>query len=206
MAIISFSDRAWMINKNNNIVSVKYHPLGAPDEDAISDGIWLLNNDPSCNRNMIYTYLVNYIIEDLGHPADVIDELSIEGLHDIFYIEDNMDRYIDDNVDLDRLATKIKKHLNNEWLRVRYGGEYNSRLGSRELYFRISSNSHYDWYNTIMSFILNIDRSVSNVTVETDINTTGRKVLYWNHMPIEEILDSKGVLVMETFININMKE
>lgn len=46
------------------------------------------------------------------------------------------------------LSKRIKDSLNQQFCRSRYGGQYNTRRGNKELWFRISSTG-YNWINDI---------------------------------------------------------
>ena len=46
------------------------------------------------------------------------------------------------------LSKRIKDSLNQQFCRARYGGQYNTKRGNKELWFRISSTG-YNWVNDI---------------------------------------------------------
>lgn len=202
----SISGNAWMLDRSGNSISVKYHPLGASDEDALDDANWLVEN---CKDNTIidmcveyaYSYYMSQYSDDAIYifKEDAVEEnWCSDFVNEVITKFDNRDSY--DTNRCSTLSNHIKTYLNNNYLRCRYGGEYNSSSGNRELYFRISSTDAYNWYDIIMNFIFQFSRKIDTVTVETDINTTGKQKVYWNHLPIEDVLDTSKSTVLENKI------
>lgn len=61
-----------------------------------------------------------------------------------------------DKIDLDKsnISDSIKRSLNQQFCRVRYGGQYDTLEGNSSIWFRISSVG-YNWANTIYVFTAN---------------------------------------------------
>ncbi|MBR7038244.1 MAG: hypothetical protein IKI21_03230 [Oscillospiraceae bacterium] len=66
--------------------------------------------------------------------------------------------------------TAAKHTLDQHFLRARYGGEYNTRAGVREMWFRVSSVGVW-WHDVIRSFVEEHQDAISDVTVERDRET-----------------------------------
>lgn len=59
---------------------------------------------------------------------------------------------IDQDMELAGYCRKITLDLNEEFMRVRFGGLYHTEPGNRKLYFRISSEN-FNWSEVIMGFL-----------------------------------------------------
>lgn len=68
---------------------------------------------------------------------------------------------------LESLNEDLNLELNQEFLRARYGGLYDTDPASREMFFRISSAA-FDWYPIIRDFIENADFPIESVTIVRD--------------------------------------
>ena len=102
---------------------------------------------------------------------------------------------------LEEIQTSITRSLNQQFCRVRYGGQYNSVSGNNEIWFRISSVS-YNWANTIYEFVANNMTSLKleSISICRDAESDGgfdnhREYFYkakdgtlYKHMPIGEFL------------------
>lgn len=114
-----------------------------------------------------------------------------------------MDFVYDVEHNLDKVWQEIEGSLNQQFIRVRYGGEYNSEKGNNEIWFRIGSKG-FNWADIIYMWVINHYKplSINAVNISRDIQsdhgyTTEYKkrefykakdgALY-NHMPIDEFL------------------
>lgn len=108
--------------------------------------------------------------------------------------------------DLQSINTLVCDMLNQEFLRARYGGMYDSdNIGGGEMYFRISSTG-YNWFPVIWEFVYNNRNRISNVTVVKDPESTGMKGMYLqhngekiDHMPVDEFINLSGRPVMDSY-------
>lgn len=127
-------------------------------------------------------------------------------IHDRLNNYTNIDEYYEylDNVraQLSELQEKAKYSVNQQFCRVRYGGQYDTSAGNNTIWFRVSSVG-YNWANTIYVFAANNKRSlkIDNITIcrdyESDYGDVNGKpeyfykakdgAVYYN-MPIEEFL------------------
>ena len=86
------------------------------------------------------------------YPLSVSELINI---HNEMCEYNNIDEYYEfiDSVhsNLDVISDTIKKSLNQQFCRVRYGGQYMSSTTNSELWFRISSTG-YNWANVIYIF------------------------------------------------------
>ena len=93
--------------------------------------------------------------------------------------------------------------LNQEFLRARYGGMYNTVVGSREMVFRVSSMG-FNWFNIIWNFVENNKSKIDCVTICADEESTGREAYYYNHngtifyrTPVDEFIMLSGNPIVE---------
>lgn len=151
-----------------------------------------------------YNYDMNYLIDyALSHlPYKFMYPLPNESyklIHDELnnYTPSTVADYVD-SLDIAKLESDIKHSFNQQFCRVRYGGQYNSRAGLPELWFRISSVG-YNWANTIYEFVTNFKNKyeVAEVSICRDAESDGtvEEVFYkakdgatYFHMPLEEYL------------------
>ncbi|MCR5652932.1 MAG: hypothetical protein K6F88_03935 [Ruminococcus sp.] len=98
----------------------------------------------------------------------------------------------------DDLCLKIRRSINQQFCRIRYGGKLNTVKGSESLWFRISSVG-FNWQNVICDFVtdLSSSRPVSDVSVCRDQESDNTEADYFYktkdgrqcyHMPIQEYL------------------
>lgn len=120
--------------------------------------------------------------------------------------------------ELTKIQTDIKRSINQQFCRVRYGGQYNSVAGNNEIWFRVSSVD-YNWANTIYIFTSSIHRSyrISQITICRDSESdegfhSDSEYFYkakdgtlYKHMPIEEYLEEEHEY-NPVFESINLNE
>ena len=214
------NSKAWCIDTTGKVYDVYVHPYGANDTDAIEDAAWLyLNNFPISAKDSYISYIADKFIEDFEINSELDLKLSyadiIESLKEIESIQQysGLDALIQlvlkevknkilsndiDSKNLDTAEHAIKQILNNNFIRVRYGSEYQTTVDNPgALYFRISSNNNFNWYDVIMKFTLKImDKyRIGSITIETDHATTGRRVIYYDHVPIDEFILNKEIVM-----------
>ena len=99
----------------------------------------------------------------------------------------------------------IRRSLDQQFCRVRYGGQYNSTIGNSDIWFRISSVG-FNWANTIYVFVADHYRQygITNITICRDYESdygdsqgepeyfyTAKDGSVYYHMPIEEYLEEE---------------
>ena len=75
---------------------------------------------------------------------------------------------------LESLNEDLNLELNQEFLRARYGGLYDTDPVSREMFFRISSTA-FDWYPIIHDFAEKADFPIELITIVRDAEGAGGK-------------------------------
>lgn len=100
------------------------------------------------------SYKFNYPLSDSQY-------LAIHHKLNNYYDVDSLYDFIDDiSVNKIKISNEIRTSLNQQFCRVRYGGQYDSHAGNRSIWFRISSVS-YNWANTIYLFVSCMRRSLN---------------------------------------------
>lgn len=119
---------------------------------------------------------------------------------------------------LEEIQENIKQSINQQFCRVRFGGQYNTVSGNNEIWFRISSVG-YNWANTIYVFTSSIKNSykISNITICRDSESDrgfdnqeeyfykAKDGTYYKHLPIDEYLGEEHEH-NPIFESINMNE
>lgn len=108
----------------------------------------------------------------------------------------------DDDADIFQNLALLKELLNDEFLRVRFGGLVDTRVDSAELVFRPSSSSK-DWTKKIVSFLEDFGRAES-VTIVRDTDPFSNASMrfyqsdsgnFYNQMPVDVFLREPGALL-----------
>lgn len=106
--------------------------------------------------------------------------------------------------DLPAFNRTVCDMLNQEFLRARYGGMYDTSAGDRAMYFRISSTG-FDWFPIIWAFVYDNRRQIDSVTVVKDPEATGVDNRYLVHggtkidrVPTEEFINLSGRPVFDS--------
>lgn len=173
---------AWMALLIENEVSYD------ADEDSIEKSI------SSALKSLPYKF---------QYPLTESQLLSIHRRLNNYYDVDTLYEYVDRIKDtIEDIQEEIKLSLNQQFCRVRYGGQYNSVAGNSEVWFRISSTG-YNWVNTIYIFTSSLNKQyrLSHITIcrdsesDGDFGDTSKEYFYkakdgalYKHMPIEEYL------------------
>lgn len=119
-----------------------------------------------------------------------------------------IEKVTDNDAELKAFNDLVIMELNQEFLRVRFGGRYDSVLGSQELVCRVSS-TYFNWYDIIYMFVTEHKRDIKTVTVCKDFESTGIKDFYYKwkgqvmyQMLVNEFLTLPGNPVVES-VNVN---
>lgn len=211
---------AWMIRRDGKAIPVTVHLYGAVDdvEETLYAAEWLYNNTlESGTKNLIQKLVASYAY-DLDPDAPRIDfeatllyqikHLPYKTMTPEFVKSLHLSN-VEPAEDLQALNLAVNDALNQEFLRARYGGMYDSdNPGGGEMYFRISSTG-YNWFPIIWNFVYENRNRISNVTVVKDPESTGMKGMYLqhngekiDHMPIDEFINLSGRPVMDSYKNI----
>ena len=89
------------------------------------------------------------------YPLSTKEYLEIHNSQNNYYDVDSLYGFIDEMRDRNiELSNKLARSLNQQFIRVRFGGEYNNEAHSNALWFRVGSVG-YNWANTIYVWTAN---------------------------------------------------
>ena len=186
---------AWMLRNDGKAFAVAHHTYADPEdrEDILLASEWIYGHTRSDTVRqkivwMLYLWakssqmesdayetLLDYAKESDGFfpSPDFIMEITER----IFFLEkrENMKHklsYEDLLATFDDAAKLLLWQLNQEFLRVRYGGMYDTEKGCKDMIFRISSVG-FDWYPAIRRFVKQTTLDVATVTIVRDAEATG---------------------------------
>ena len=209
-----FMQNAYMIGQDGRAYPVKIHIYGSSDayEETAWAAEWLYNHTTEdytkeeCLK-IIHSWILNDVSPDFDKEEilDYIDDLGYLVVSKDFineHFEDIIESQ-DYNADILSLNEEINDLLNQEFLRARYGGKLDTRSGSREMVFRVSS-SGFNWFDIIWRFVYNHKNEIDSVTICRDLESTGKEDFYryngkeFNKMPADEFITLSGNPVVES--------
>jgi len=130
---------------------------------------WALQGEPECSENNLIRDLVNYV-DDFIDCGMATSEFILKHKKEIENAEEG---------NLKQLNSFMVKYLNNNFLRARYGGKFDTERGSKEMVFRVSSDG-FNWFDIIWEFVYNHKNEINCVTIVRDEESTGEDWFY-NH-------------------------
>lgn len=113
-------------------------------------------------------------------------------------VKDYYENLFNNNLDtVNTYYQLLNKALNQEFLRVRYNGLYDSDYSNKEVFFRVSSEG-FNWYDLIWEFVFSHKEDIDFITIVTDLESTGKEKYYsykgvvYNKLPINDFLTQSG--------------
>lgn len=215
-------DNAYMIRSDGKAFPVVVHTYGSPDdtEETLAAAEWLYNHTRfSAVRQLITKFVAAYavyldpsILEDCL-PDEIQTTLQYaashiwRGYHVLtpeFVQGLRFDKTsLEDLPSLENLNVMVNAALNEEFLRARYNGKYDSDDNNQEMYFRVSSTG-VNWFPIIWQFVYDHQRQISAVTITKDEESTGQKGYYYNldgqpvnHMSVNDFITVSGNPVID---------
>lgn len=209
---------AYMLRNDGKLFKVKVHPYIWYDvNDPIEDGIeelfvensdfliWIYEHtNKQTTRDMISQLVafVRYYGEEI---SSLFNNINPENFSSDFSII-NYEPYKDDIKDIREAYTlyeTLNNEVNQEFCRVRVGGEYLSDENSYDVYFRIGSVG-FNWFNLIWKLVYDNRANIDTVTIETDYQS-GKPIiiyrhngLYLDHLSADDFISLKGNPVLES--------
>lgn len=221
---------AYMIRNDGKLFPVTVHWYGNKDvgdvEETISASEWLYDATNHADvRSAIEKLLAAYAFyldPDL-EPDEIADTLEYQFKHVGYHVISNefIERLMPafEKMDLksipplQTLNTIVNQELNQEFLRARYGGMYDTDHPSgKEMYFRISSVG-FNWFDIMWEFVEKNRSQIDYVTVVKDPEATGMDGYVYmldgkpvQSMPADEFIFAKGSPVMDSVEGFGKKE
>ena len=213
-------NNAYMIRSDGKAFPVTVHLYGAPDdiEETLFAAEWLYGHTqfPSV-KTLIEKFIAAYAVsldpvikeEDLSEEIVPTILYELKGLGYRVLSEGFVRSLNTDDINLsglqsvEMLNAMVNRELNQEFLRARFGGMFDSD-GDGVMYFRISSTG-FNWFPIIWEFVYNYQNSISGVTIVKDPESTGQNGYYYkiggqavNNMPVADFLTASGRPVMDS--------
>lgn len=170
------SPTAWMLRQDGEAFPVIQHLYGNLEcvEETLYAGEWLYKHTSIPTTQQLVLKLVAAYGKSLHPQGDVVDNLrqSIREKPYIFLTLDFVEKMAAqlpaaEPSSLERLNRQVTEKLNQEFLRCRLGGLYNTTPGCRDMYFRVS-NPAFDWEPAIRRFLGTHKEEMETVTVVWD--------------------------------------
>ena len=178
------TEKAWMVRKDGEVFPCVCHIYGSTDdiEETLYAAQWLYEHTAKertktrCLR-LFKTYgtsiavrcnCVRAILQKIKEtPYKFLD------YNFIFGISSQIQSAEAGN--LEALNEWVNHALNNEFMRVRYGGMYNSEDGNRDLYFRLSNDELLtpEWSEMIQKIAAEHKAYIDEVIIVSDSESTG---------------------------------
>ncbi len=216
---------AWMLRSDGKEFEVQQHPYCMGDEDLSSEAdvasfiLKTESRDKELAAEVLDAYCVLRLRErKVTEPErELKEELSSLPYHlylrpeEIYMVHEERGRLINREEyyrelkrveeKAEELRKKMKRSLSQQFCRVRFGGQYNTRRGNRELWFRISS-VEFDWADIIYGFTARKYRELGAERVyicrDAESDDTENEVFYrakdgtlYEGMDIEEFLSGE---------------
>lgn len=182
------SPTAWMLRQDGEAFPVIQHLYGSLEcvEETLYAGEWLYKHTSIPTTQQLVLKLVAAYGKSLHPQGDVVDNLrqSIQEKPYIFLTLDFVGKMVAQlpvakPSSLERLNRQVTEKLNQEFLRCRLGGPYNTTPGCRDMYFRVS-NPAFDWEPAIRRFLETHRDEMETVTVVWDEESTDRKGFFFH--------------------------
>lgn len=208
---------AWMIRNDGKAIPVTQHIYADTSEidETLYAAEWLYQNTRHENVKSLVVQLIRKWGESFEagnlNLVDVIkreiDARPYKFLTKEFIDKIDVELYAckSSQTSIEELSKAIEEELNQEFLRARYGGLYNTNSSSKEMVFRISSKG-FNWYNIIFNFVADAKFKISSITIVRDEEATGVKDFYYrthdgrgfyNNLPIDDFYAESGNPVVE---------
>lgn len=199
----------YMIRQDNTVYDLSglnIHPLLNPNwdkdtlinimYDVIDNLCWYYNNLRSTETKRDIYELATML---LYYNESAIHKFERSGL-DI----NREDIYKEEPFDMEGLYKHIALQCAQEFIKVRFGGNFNTRFNNiKDIYFRVASTG-FNWFNMIWEFVVKHEKEIDYVTIVRDKELTGEETVYEinnvdiDRMPVKEFINIKGNPIIES--------
>lgn len=218
--------KAWHLRQDGKAFQVPVHLYVEDMASAAQAACFMISTESSdidMSKEVLDRWMAMLIENEVSYEATEVDieeaiRFALSKLPYKFVYNLTEDEYIDIHKELDNyrdvdslydfvdeskelestLVESMRRSLNQQFCRVRYGGQYNDEIGSCALWFRVSSVG-YNWANTIYVFTASCYRGlhVDSIYICRDAESDGSTKEYFYkakdgeayfNMPINEYL------------------
>ena len=207
---------AYMIRNDGTLFPVTVHIYGSVEdiEETLAAAEWLYSHtNESKTKEDIVDLVIAYAkeLDPDVEKDEVADTLLYTFKHAGYKVcsESFLNSLPYKNPETVTVSAKtlnltVVTDLNQEFLRARYGGLYDSSAGNRDMYFRISSVG-FNWFDIIWNFVYQNRNAIDTVTITKDEESTGLENYFYKidgepalHMPVAEFIEAKGNPVIDS--------
>ena len=172
---------AWMLRLDGEAFPVVQHLYGSSDcvEETLYAGEWLYRHTQRESARQAVLGLARAYGLSLGAGAAAKNLRRAIGERPYIFLTlpfvEEVTPLLEQGEagDVEALNLQVNWCLNEEFLRCRLGGLYNTAPSCRDMYFRVSSGE-YDWGPAIQGFLSAHQEEIGTVTVVWDEESTGR--------------------------------
>lgn len=176
---------AWMIRNDRTAIPCVCHTYGNWDvqeiEETLSAAQWLYEYTAKDATQKLCMELIYAWAEQLSTAkTGILDTIfqTIDNRPYRFLSKEFISAHTEElkkpvyEQSLESLNEDLNLDLNQEFLRARYGGLYDTDPDSHEMFFRISSTA-FDWYSIIRDFVERSPFPIESITIVRDAESTG---------------------------------
>ena len=182
---------AYMIRQDGCLFPVMIHWY-LPSHDlyfSCEAGEWLCKAAKDPMITAYYIPLVAYFLKkvlnlDVYTNETINDALSLYGYPvSMQFIQENFVPIINEishsiNDNIEQILLPLRNIMDEEFIRERIGGMYETNFGCKDVYFRITSDS-FNWLPVIKDFVRNNKQDIETVTIVKHLASTGEKDAYY---------------------------
>lgn len=207
---------AFMIRNDGKVFQMLQHIYGSNEEvdETLYAAEWLYSATGKDKTKKLIIDLISSWGYSLDYEGDIVQKIHTDidskGYkflsHEFIDTISKLILIAAPHEDYMALNDLVVNELNQEFLRARYGGMYNSAVGNHEVVFRVSSVG-FNWFNIIFNFVYDHKNSISAVTIVKDEESTGFDDAYTHNgkkifqMPTEEFILLSGNPIIENVQN-----
>lgn len=193
-------DNAWMIRNDGKAIACVQHVYANPEnvEETLFAAEWLyINTRHEETRRLVLETVTAWAssISDgdiVSGAQKVIAQKPYRFLSREFVVthEEEIRNCSVNELLLPALCKEIAAELNQEFLRARYGGMYNTTSDCKEIYFRISSIG-FEWKEIICRFLTETKLPLEMIHIVRDEESTGALEAIYLALPPEDFFASR---------------
>lgn len=178
------TEKAWMARADGAAFPCVCHIYGSKDdvEETLYAAEWLYQNTANAKTKDLCLRLFKTYGISLSEHRNCVRSILIQIRKTPYrFLDYNFIFDIADEIQnaptgiLPMLNTDVIHALNNEFMRVRYGGMYDSEDGNRDLYFRLSNDGLLTpkWKEIIRTIVDEHKADINEVIIVSDEESTG---------------------------------
>ena len=178
------TEKAWMVRSDGIAFPCICHIYGSKDdiEETLYAAQWLYGHTANAKTKDLCLRLFKTYGISLSEHRNCVRSILLQIRKTPYrFLDYNFIFDIADEIQnaptgiLSTLNTEVIHALNNEFMRVRYGGMYDSEDDNRDLYFRLSNDELLtpEWNGIIQAIIREHKDEISEIIIVSDEESTG---------------------------------